>query len=106
MDSSMRAGQTDHMAAKKKGPSSIASMLNGVGFLLAALLVMHVVLVLFRIPAESPFAQAVERVAVPLALFFPGMIVVHNAVLQVLVDYGLAAAFWIVVAAVFAKIVG
>lgn len=106
MDSPIPAGQTDHMAAKKKGPSSIASMLNGVGFLLAALLVMHIVLVLFRIPPESPFARAIERVAVPLALFFPGMVDAHNAQLQVLVDYGLAAIFWIVVAGVLAKIIG
>lgn len=92
--------------AAKKGPSAVASMINGAGFLLAALLVMHVVLVLFRIPAESPFAQAIERVSLPLALFFPGMIDVHNVMLQVLVDYGLAAIFWIVVAGVFAKIFG
>jgi hypothetical protein len=92
--------------AGKKGSSGFASMIQGVGFLLAALMVMHVILVLFRIPVESPFAKAVERVSGPLALFFPGLVQMHNAVLQVLVDYGLAAVFWIVVAGVIAKIAG
>lgn len=92
--------------AAKKSRSAVASLINGVGFLLAALLVVHIVLVLFRIPVDSPAANAVERLAVPLALFFPGMIQMHNAVLQVLVAYGLAAVFWIVVAAVVARIFG
>jgi hypothetical protein len=105
MDPGVHARQTDHMAAKKR-QSAVASLINGVGFLLAALLVLHIVLVLFRIPMESPFAHAVEGMAVPLALFFPGMVHVPNEVLQVLVAYGLAAAFWIVVAGVAARIFG
>lgn len=105
MDPGASAGQTDHMTAKKN-QSAVAAVINGVGFLLAALLVMHIVLVLFRIPLDTPLANAVERLAMPLALFFPELVNVPNAVLQVLVAYGLAAAFWIVVASLVARIFG
>jgi hypothetical protein len=105
MDPAASTRQTDHMAAQKN-QSAVAAVINGVGFLLAALLVMHIVLVLFRIPLEIPFAHAVERLATPLALFFPELINAPDAVLQVLVAYGLAAAFWIVVASLVARIFG
>jgi hypothetical protein len=92
--------------AAKKGRSGAASLINGVGFLLAALLVMHIVFVLFRFPAQTGLAQSVGQAATPLALFFPGLIDAHNPILQVFLDFGLAAAFWIAVAGLLAKIFG
>lgn len=92
--------------AAKKGRSGVASLINGAGFLLAALLVMHIIFVLFRIPSETGLAHSVGQAANPLALFFPGLINAQNAVLQVLLDFGLAAGFWVLVAALLARAFG
>ena len=90
--------------ATNKGRSPIAGLINGLGFLLAAMLVMHVLFVLFRFPADVALVRSVGQAAVPLALFFPGLIDAHNAALQVLADFGLAAAFWVLLAGVLARV--
>jgi hypothetical protein len=95
------------MAAKgRKSQSATASLINAAGFFVAAVLVVHLVFVLFRVPEQSALAQFVVRMAAPLALFFPGLVDAHNASLQVLLDFGLAALFWILLAGVLAKIFG
>ncbi len=88
----------------KKGPSAVASLIHAVGFALAALLVLHIVFVLFHTPANVHLAQSVDEAAVPLALFFPGLVHAPNHVMQVLLDFGLAAGFWILVAGIIAKV--
>jgi hypothetical protein len=92
--------------AEKKGRSGVATLIQGIGFLLAALLIMHIVFVLFKIPTESGLARSVGQAANPLALFFPGLVDAHNAALQVLVDFGLAAGFWVLLAGLLARIFG
>ena len=79
-------------------------MINAAGFLLAAILVLHIVFVLFRLPSENGLSQSVEQAAVPLALFFPGLIEAQNEVTQVLLDFGLAAGFWVLVSGVLARV--
>ncbi|MBB5072374.1 hypothetical protein [Saccharopolyspora gloriosae] len=92
--------------AAKKGRSGVATLINGAGFLLAVILVLHIVLVLFHLPSENGLADSVRGAAEPLALFFPGLIQTTNAQLQLLFDYGLAAAFWVLVASLLARVFG
>ncbi|MGJ7908921.1 hypothetical protein ACOQFL_20840 [Actinopolyspora sp. H202] len=95
------------MAAKKTGSgSALATLLQGVGFLLAVVLVAHTVFVLFDFQAEGQLAQSVARAAEPLALFFPGLIDAPSHVLQVLLDYGLAAMFWMLLGGLLGRIFG
>ncbi|MDR7301777.1 hypothetical protein [Haloactinomyces albus] len=96
------------MAAKKsrKAQSGVATLINGIGFLLAAMLVLHTIFVLFGAPGDTGLAQSVSRAAVPLALFFPGLLDVDHEALQVLLDFGLAAVFWMAVAGLLARILG
>ncbi|MCI2423669.1 hypothetical protein MOQ72_40315 [Saccharopolyspora sp. K220] len=91
------------MATKKKGQSGVAALLNGAGFLLAAVLVVHIMFVLTGFPAENGLASSVAQAAEPLALFFPGLVHVPGEALQVLLDYGLAAAFWVLLCGVLAR---
>ncbi|GAB2652487.1 hypothetical protein GCM10027271_08260 [Saccharopolyspora gloriosae] len=98
-------GRLGIMAAKK-GRSGVATLINGAGFLLAVILVLHIVLVLFHLPSENGLADSVRGAAEPLALFFPGLIQTTNAQLQLLFDYGLAAAFWVLVASLLARVFG
>ncbi|WP_243791027.1 hypothetical protein [Saccharopolyspora gloriosae] len=92
--------------AANKGRSGIATLINGAGFVLAVILVLHLVLVLFDLPSENGLAESVGNAAEPLALFFPGLIQTTNAQLQLLFDYGLAAAFWVLVASLLARVFG
>lgn len=92
--------------AQKSKCSGTASLINGAGFVLAAILVLHIVFVLFRLPSETGLAQSVQQAAVPLALFFPGLVEGQNQVTQVLLDYGLAAGFWVLLSGVLARVFG
>lgn len=101
------SGRLVRMAVKKsKGQSGVATLINGIGFLIAVLLVLHIVFVLFGVPGNTGLARSVEQAAVPLALFFPGLVEAPGAELQVLLDFGLAAVFWMVVAGLLARVVG
>lgn len=84
----------------------MATLINGAGFLLAAILIAHLVFVLFQFPAELGLVRSVNQAAVPLALFFPGLIDAHNPVLQVFLDFGLAAGFWVLVAGLMSRVFG
>ncbi|QIZ35484.1 hypothetical protein [Saccharopolyspora sp. ASAGF58] len=92
--------------AAKKGRSAVAALINGAGFLFAALLVLHIVFVVTGFPAENGLAQSVAQAAEPLALFFPGLVQAPGEVLQVLLDYGLAAVFWVLVGGGLARVFG
>lgn len=98
--------QTAHMAAKKGSSGVVATLINGAGFVIAAMLVMHVVFNLFDFPAQPGLADSVAQAAKPLSLFFPGLIEAPNPMLQTLADFGLAAMFWILLAGLLAKIFG
>ncbi|MEV0057069.1 hypothetical protein AB0H34_42095 [Saccharopolyspora shandongensis] len=92
--------------AGKKGRSGVATLLNGAGFLLAAMLVLHILFVVTGFPAENGLARSVAQAAEPLALFFPGLVQAPAEVLQVLLDYGLAAVFWVLVGGLLARMFG
>lgn len=94
------------MAANKAGTSGVATLLQMVGFVLCVILVMHTVFVLFDFRPEGGLANSVARAAEPLALFFPGLIDAPSRALQVLLDYGLAAMFWMLVGGVLGRIFG
>jgi hypothetical protein len=92
--------------AAKKGQSGVATLINGAGLLLAVLLVLHIVFVLTGFPSENGLANSVAQAAEPLALFFPGLVQAPGEALQVLLDYGLAAAFWVLLCGVLARVFG
>ncbi len=96
------------MAAKKgkKGQSPVATLINGAGFLVAVILVLHAVFVLVDIPSAAGLESSVAEAAVPLSLFFPGLVDAPGHVVQVLLDFGLAAGFWLVVAALLSRLFG
>ncbi|KAA5835990.1 hypothetical protein ABT337_23570 [Saccharopolyspora hirsuta] len=92
--------------AASKGRSGVAVLFQGVGFLFAALLVLHLLFILTGIASEGELAGSVAQAAEPLALFFPGLLSVDFPVLQVLLDYGLAACFWVLVGGLLGRVFG
>lgn len=99
------AGRLKIMAAKK-GRSGVGTLITGVGFVFAVILVLHIISVLFALPGENGFIDSVHQAAEPLALFFPGLVQAGNPQLQMLLDYGLAAAFWVLVTSLLARAFG
>ncbi|APU12306.1 MULTISPECIES: hypothetical protein [Actinoalloteichus] len=94
------------MAASKRGSSGLAGLINAVGFVLAAVLVANVLLILLNVDTSIEVVALIGNLADWLALWWPGLIQVDDATLQVLVDYGVAALFWVVVAGILARAFG
>jgi hypothetical protein len=87
------------------GRYSAARVITGIGALFAVIEVVFILLVLFGANSANAFYHFVKSIAVPLALFFPGLFNVHNADWQVILTYGLAAVFWLVITGIIARFV-
>ncbi|HEX5120294.1 MAG TPA: hypothetical protein VFW65_34355 [Pseudonocardiaceae bacterium] len=87
------------------GRYSAARVVTGIGALFAAIEVIFILLILLGANPANAFYRFIHSVAVPLALFFPGLFNVHNHVWEVLLTYGLAAVFWLVVTGIIARFV-
>ncbi|RZS44961.1 hypothetical protein EV193_101842 [Herbihabitans rhizosphaerae] len=76
-----------------------------IGGLFALIEALYILLILFGANPVNSFFSFVKSLAEPLALFFPGLIPIDNYDVAVLVNYGLAGLFWLLVAGVVARIV-
>jgi hypothetical protein len=85
------------------GRYSAARVITGIGALFAVIEVLFILLVLLGANAGNAFYKFVHSIAVPLALFFPGLFTVHNGDWNVILTYGLAAVFWLVVTGIIAR---
>jgi hypothetical protein len=82
-----------------------AGIVSWVGLALAVVLVVHVVLTVGGANPDNPITSTVKAVAEPLALAFRDLFTPADAKLRVLVNYGLAALFWLVVRAIVLRLV-
>jgi len=87
------------------GRYSAARVITGIGGLFALIEVVYILLVLFGANAGNAFYKFIQSIAVPLALFFPGLFTFQNQDWAVIVTYGLAAIFWLVLTGIVARIV-
>ncbi|MCT2582439.1 hypothetical protein JT362_04800 [Actinophytocola sp. S1-96] len=91
--------------AVSSGRGTAARVITGIGALFALIEVVYILLHLFGANQANQFFQFVRSLAEPLALFFPGLFPMANNNLEIIVNYGLAAVFWIVVAGLIARLV-
>ncbi|WP_018683932.1 hypothetical protein [Actinokineospora enzanensis] len=84
---------------------SAARIITGIGALFAIIEVVYILLNVLGANAGNAFFQFIRSLAEPLALFFPGLFPIDNPTLAVIVNYGLAAVFWLVVAGFIARLV-
>jgi len=82
-----------------------ARVITGVGALFAIIEVVFILLQLFGANAGNAFYKFVQSIAVPLALFFPGLFTIDNQDWAVIITYGLAAVFWILVTGIIARLI-
>jgi hypothetical protein len=83
-----------------------ARVITGVGAIFALFEVVYILLILFDANPANAFFKFIQTVAEPLALFFPGLFDLVNDKLEVVINYGLAAVFWLVVTGLIARLVG
>ncbi|GAB3575560.1 hypothetical protein GCM10027445_38230 [Amycolatopsis endophytica] len=87
-----------------RGRGTAVGVVTGIGALFALVEAIYIVLVLAGANAANAFFRFIDSIAQPLALFFPGLFPVGNPDLNVLVNYGLAAVFWLVVTGLIARL--
>lgn len=87
------------------GRYSAARVISGIGALFALIEVVYVLLNIFGANQGNGFYKFVESLAGPLALFWPGLFSIASHVWYMIVTYGLAAVFWLVVTGIIARFV-
>jgi hypothetical protein len=84
---------------------SIARVITGIGALFALIEVVYILMLLFGANQANAFFVFIRSIADPLALFFPGLFNPGNYDVAIILNYGLAAVFWLVVTGILARIV-
>ncbi|WP_436493257.1 hypothetical protein [Actinokineospora sp. HUAS TT18] len=83
----------------------VAGIVRWVGLVIALILVVHVILVMGNANQGNGITSFFRDWAEPLALAFKNLFTPDDPKLAVLVNYGLAAVFWLVVSTVVAKLI-
>ncbi|GAA3891223.1 hypothetical protein GCM10022243_65150 [Saccharothrix violaceirubra] len=87
------------------GTFTAARIISGIGAVFALIEVLYILMILFGANQGNAFFRFVQSLAEPLALFFPGLFDLGNYNLGVLLNYGLAAVFWLVLTGFIARLV-
>ncbi|MCU1645534.1 MAG: hypothetical protein JWN03_5809 [Nocardia sp.] len=85
--------------------STAARLIGGIGALFAIIEVVYILLLDFGADQTNRFFTIIKAWAEPLALFFPGLFHTGTPHMDIAVNYGLAALFWLVVTGIIARIV-
>lgn len=83
-----------------------ARIITAVGGLFALIEGIYILMLVFDADQTNRFFTFIKGLAEPLALFFPGLFHTGNGDLDIVINYGLAAVFWLVVTGFIARIVG
>lgn len=88
------------------GRGSAARVITSIGGVFALIEIVYILMLVLGANHANGFFTLIRSVAEPLALFFPGLFSFASANLTVIVNYGLAAAFWLVITGLLARILG
>jgi len=83
----------------------LAGLVRWAGLLCAIVLVVHVLLTVGSANPDNSITVFFADAAQPLALSFKSLFTPENAELRVLVNYGLAALFWLIISSVLARLI-
>lgn len=87
------------------GSHTAARVISGVGVVFAVIEVLFILMVLLGAESTNAFFQFISQLANPLALFFPGLFQFSDESVELIVNYGLAAVFWLVVTSLLARLI-
>ncbi|MEV6714806.1 hypothetical protein AB0M48_22555 [Lentzea sp. NPDC051208] len=80
-------------------------VISGIGALFAFIEVLYILMIVLGANQGNAFFKFIQSLAEPLALFFRGLFATGNYNLDVFLNYGLAAVFWLVVTGLLARAV-
>ncbi len=100
-------GQATDMSTRYtyRGPATAAGIVSAVGGIFALVEAVYILMLLLHANQGNGFFRFIKSLAEPLALFFPGLFTLDNADLNIILNYGLAAIFWLVVTGIIARLV-
>lgn len=93
------------MTSTWRDRSGVARIVTGIGVALALILVLQIVFRLADTNPQNGLVRFINGLANALAMFFRNLFVIDSSVWQVIIDYGMAAVFWLVVAGIVARLV-
>jgi len=88
----------------RSGSYTAARVISGVGALFAIIEIVYILMIVLGANQANAFFSFVKSLAEPLALFFPGLFSFESYNLSIILNYGLAAVFWLVVTGVIARL--
>ncbi|WP_326945028.1 MULTISPECIES: hypothetical protein [unclassified Amycolatopsis] len=100
-----RRAPVDWRRAGGKVANAVASIVRWVGLVFAAILVIHVIFTVGSANPDNGIVSFVHSWADGLALGFSDLFTPTDAKLRVLVNFGIAAIFWLVVSGILAKVI-
>ena len=99
------APSVDWNKAKEQIVALLAGVARWLGVIFAVILVLQVIFVIGEANPDNSIATFVRDWSEGLALGFEDLFTPDDAKLRTLVNYGIAALFWLVVSAIVAKII-
>lgn len=81
-------------------------MVFGVTAVFALIEALYILMIILGANQANGFFAFIRSLAEPLALFFPGLFATGNFNLDIILNYGLAAVFWLVIGSVLARVIG
>ncbi|MPY99903.1 MAG: hypothetical protein GEU97_18310 [Actinophytocola sp.] len=100
-----RGPSVDWVAVKDRFVTILAAIVRWVFLLFALVLVLHVVFTIADANRDNSIVSFVRDWADPLALAFKDLFQPEDEKLKILVNYGIAAIFWLIVSSLGAAII-
>lgn len=112
-DSTSEPGQSRHQGksdvdwaeVKNKAVGLLAAVVRWIGLIFALVLVLHIIFTVAEANPNNGIVTFVRGWADPLTLGFRDLFQPEDQNLRTLVNYGIAAIFWLIVSSVGAKII-
>ncbi|QLY29131.1 hypothetical protein [Nocardia huaxiensis] len=86
-----------------RNEATAARIIAGVGAVFALIEGLYILMLVLDADQTNRFFLFIKQFAEPLALFFPGLFHTGNADLDIVLNYGLAALFWLIVSGFVAR---
>ena len=93
------------MAVYTRRRTTVGSVIRGIGAVIALILALHILFVLLGSNGANAFVQFIAYWAGVFALWFKGLFLTGNGQMDVLLNYGIAIVFWLVITGLLARLV-
>ncbi|MGH3520581.1 MAG: hypothetical protein ACRDQ7_25070 [Haloechinothrix sp.] len=100
-----RKPAVDWAAVKDQSVGLLAAVVRWIGLIFALILVLHIIFTIAGANPDNGIVQFMNSWADPLTLGFQDLFQPEDENLRVLINYGIAAIFWLIVSAVGSRIV-